>query len=222
MKIPAAEAAVDKEGRNLIRFRRGIWQKWEVNQRWSMKQGRRAQKFILPHWWTSVIRKMLNWKQSTKNVKVELYSEATLWKMIRDLMQSSLNRIISISNDSSKSHGYHLQIAWLRWTSSRRSISLYPGKNGGCTQIVENSQIGMSRHLDSSTTTQMSKIMVQYGRPSRFSWAKSVRSSFSRTVMGKAIWENPIEVRLGEGFQIGNAYSYTVKKGYSYLCMWMT
>ena len=33
--------------------------------------------------------------------------------------------------------------------------ALYPGKNGGCTQITENSQIGMSRHLDSSTTTQM-------------------------------------------------------------------
>ena len=28
-------------------------------------------------------------------------------------------------------------------------------KNGGCSQIIENSQIGMSRHLDSSTTTQM-------------------------------------------------------------------
>ena len=29
-----------------------------------------------------------------------------------------------------KSHGYHLQIAGLRWTSSRRSISLYPSENG--------------------------------------------------------------------------------------------
>ena len=28
---------------------------------------------------------------------------------------------------------------------------------GGCTQITENSKIGMSRHLDSSTTTQMAK-----------------------------------------------------------------
>ena len=26
----------------------------------------------------------------------------------------------------------------------------------------------------------------------------------------------------GRKFQIGNAYSYTVKKDYSYLCMWMT
>ena len=28
-------------------------------------------------------------------------------------------------------------------------------KKGRCSQIIKNSQIGMSRHLDSSTTTQM-------------------------------------------------------------------
>ena len=42
-------------------------------------------------------------------------------------------------------------------------------KNGRCLQIVKKSQIGISRHLDSSTTTQMAKIMVQYGRSSRSS-----------------------------------------------------
>ena len=42
-------------------------------------------------------------------------------------------------------------------------------KNGRCSQIIEDSQIGMSRHLDSTTTTQMAQIMVQYGRPSRSS-----------------------------------------------------
>ena len=73
-----------------------------------------------------------------------------------------------------------------------------PGKNGRCSKTIENSKIGVSRHLDSPTTTQMAKIMVQYGRPSRSFWTKSVRSSFGRTVMGKAIWENSIEVRLGE------------------------
>ena len=30
-----------------------------------------------------------------------------------------------------------------------------PGKNGRLSQIIENANIGMSRHLDSSTTTQM-------------------------------------------------------------------
>ena len=36
---------------------------------------------------------------------------------------------------------------------------------------------------------QMAKIMVQYGRSSRSTWAESVRSPFGRTVVGKAIWE---------------------------------
>ena len=44
-------------------------------------------------------------------------------------------------------------------TSSRRSIGLYSSKNGRCSKIIENSKIGVSRHLDSSTTTQMAKIM---------------------------------------------------------------
>ena len=70
----------------------------------------------------------------------------------------------------------------------------------------------MSRHLDPSTTTQMAKIMVQYGRPSRSSRKEFVRSPSGRTVMGKAIWENPVEIRLGERFPLGNAYSYTAKK----------
>ena len=47
-------------------------------------------------------------------------------------------------------------------------------KNGGCSQIVENSKIGIFRHLDSSTTTQMAKIMVQYGRPSRCIVGKAI------------------------------------------------
>ena len=107
-------------------------------------------------------------------------------------------RIFSISNDSSKSHEYHLKTAWLRRTSSWCSIFLYPGENGRCSEIVENSQIGVSRHLDSSPTTQMAQIMVQCGRSSRFSCAKSLRSSFGRTVMRKAIWEkSSFEVRLG-------------------------
>ena len=38
-----------------------------------------------------------------------------------------------------------------------------------CSQIIESSKSGVSRHVDSPTTTQMAKIMVQYGRPSRSS-----------------------------------------------------
>ena len=108
-------------------------------------------------------------------------------------------RIISFSNDSSKSHGYHLQIARVRRTSSWRSICFCPSENGRCSTIFENSQIGMSRHLDSSTTTQMAKIMVQYGRPSRFSWAWTTLSWMERNrtlircgiySIKKMLWEN--------------------------------
>ena len=63
----------------------------------------------------------------------------------------------------------------------------------------------------------------QCGRPSHSSWTKSVRSSFSRTVMGKAIWESLVDwITVGSRFPIENAHSYTVKKDYSYLCMWIT
>ena len=47
-----------------------------------------------------------------------------------------------------------------------------------------------------------SKIMIQYGRPSRQSWAKSVWSSFGKTVMGNSIWEDPIATRWRGGFQL--------------------
>ena len=138
-----------KNVRNLKTFPRGTWQKSETNQRWSMKQGRRALQFILHHLWTYVIWKMLNWMQSTQNTKVVLYSEATLWKMILDFMQylHYRTRIISITNDGNISHGYHIQIARMRRANSWRSICLYPGQNGWCSKIIENSQIGMSQTL---------------------------------------------------------------------------
>ena len=47
--------------------------------------------------------------------------------------------------------------------------ALNPSENGRCSKIIENSKIGMSRHLDSSSTTQRAHIMVQYGRSSRSS-----------------------------------------------------
>ena len=46
------------------------------------------------------------------------------------------------------------------------AVSAYTHKNTRCFKIIENSKIVMLRHLDSSTTTQMAKVMVQYGRPS--------------------------------------------------------
>ena len=120
MKIPAAKAAVDKEWEKWTKFRR---QESEAKKRWSMKQGLRAQKFISPHWWTYVIWKMLNWRPSTK--KNSRSSCTPRWycdRRFRVLCSNHWTRITSISIDSRQNHGYHLQIAGLRRTSSGRSI----------------------------------------------------------------------------------------------------
>ena len=46
----------------------------------------------------------------------------------------------------------------------------------------------MSRHFDSSTITQMTKIMVPYRRPSCFFWTESVRSAFAAL-----LWERQFQ-----------------------------
>ena len=131
-------------------------------------------------------------------------------------------RIISITNDCSKNHGYHIQTARMRRTSSRRSICLHPGKNWGCTQNTENSQIGMSRHLDSSTTTQMGPNHGPMWKTQSFLFSEICLVILWQDCYGygnvrKSYWST-----VGRRFPIGNAYSYTVKKDYSYQCIWMT
>ena len=69
MKIPRSKGSsgqgMGKIGEN---FRRGTWRKSEARKRWSMKQGRRAQGLISPHWWTSVI-----WKNAELEAKHPKY-----------------------------------------------------------------------------------------------------------------------------------------------------
>ena len=127
-----------KNWRHLKRFRRGTWRKSEVNQRWSMKQGRRAQKFILLNWWKSVIWRLPNWRQKapTNYNRVVLRGDIVIddsgsWAVFTE--QGSF----SITNDSSKNHGYHIQTARVRRTSSWRSICLYPGKMEDAPKLLK-------------------------------------------------------------------------------------
>ena len=84
-----------------------------------------------------------------------MYSEEKLWKMILDLIQYSQNKD-------------HQHLKWRQqksWTSYRDCQGAQSGQAADAAsastqvkieaKIMENSQIGMSRHLDSSTTTQM-------------------------------------------------------------------
>ena len=76
---------------------------------------------------------------------------------------------MSISNDCSKSHGYHLQTArMLRQAAD--AVSAYTQiKMENAPKLLKIPKSECPDILDSSTTTQMAKIMVQYGRPSRSS-----------------------------------------------------
>ena len=66
---------------------------------------------------------------------------------------SASQMTICISNDGRKSNGNHCKTTKLCRTSSRRRISLHSSTNERRSKIAENSQIGMSRLLDVSTTT---------------------------------------------------------------------
>ncbi len=210
-----------RNGKNWRNFRRGMWRKSEVSKKWSMKQGCPTLQFILHHECTSW--RMSSWRQITNSIKVELYSEVTLEKTTQGLTQYSLNKDLQhLKWQQQKSHGYHLQIVRLRWISSRRSISLYRGKNLRCSQIIEKFKIGVSRHLDSSTTTR---------RPKSWSSMEDPVVPLERNLYGHPFWQDYYgkgNLRksywntTGRKFQIGNVSLYIVKKDYSYLCMWMT
>ena len=187
MKIHAPKAAMDKEWERLEKDFGVGYSKSKTNQRWSMKQRRKPQKFILPHWWTSVIWRMPTWRQSTKNTKVELYSEAKKWKMIQGLYAVFTEQGSSVSQMTAAKI---MDIISRLPGTARRTADAVSAKTQfkmeRCSQIFDNSQIGMSRHLDPSTTTETAKIMVRmedtvvplernlYGHPlTGLSWEKS-------------------------------------------------
>ena len=139
----------------------------------------------------------------TKVPKVQRTSRAPKWRCKRRLRLIGCihrTRFESISNDGRKSNGCHCKPARLCRTSSRRSISLYSSKNGGRSKIAQNSEVRMSRYVDTSSTTQVAQIMVKHWRSCGSSWATFVRSHTCRLLLKKTI---SIEVRLGEGFQLG-------------------
>ena len=87
-------------------------------------------------------------------------------------------------------HKWRQQRSWISYPDCQgaqdKQLMQYLLKRSSKWKMLQNywkSQIGMSRHLDSSTTTQMAKILVRCRRPSRSSWTKSVRSSFGRIVV---------------------------------------
>ena len=177
-------AAVDKE-----------WEKLEKMSAWNLTKVR-SKKEVIDEARTSGAKvhfallmdiwKMLNWRQNTSGDVVEDNSESyvVFTEQGSSASQMTAAEIMDI-------------ISRLWRTSSRRSIGLHPSENGRyskseCPDIL----IRLPRD-------KMAKIMVQYGRPSRYFCMESVRSSFGRTIMGKAISVNPTETWMGENSKLG-------------------
>ena len=158
MKIPAAKAAVDKE-----------WEKLEKIPAWDITKVR-SKSEVIDEARTKGAKVHSNWRQSTKKYKG------------RDVLRGDI-----VEDDSGSYAVFTEQGSSASQKTAAKVmdiISRLPGCSGQAAEAVsaytrvkmedaheniENSQIGMSRHLDSSTTSQRAKIMVQYGRPSRSS-----------------------------------------------------
>ena len=195
-------------------------QKQERGDRWS-KDERRKSSFCIIDGHISFVKCCIGGKAP----KIQRSSCTPWWYCKRRfgvLCSIHGTRIFSISNDSSKSDGDHIQTARVRRTSSGCSICLYPGFNGRCSKIIENFKIGMSRHLDPSTTTQMAQNHGPVWKTQLFLLSGICTVILGQDYYGKGNLRKSFWSMAGRKFQIGNVSSYIVKKDYSYLCMWMT
>ena len=126
--------------------------------------------------------------------------------------------LVCVPNDCRKSNGCYCKITRMWQTSSRRSISIYPRKIGGRSHIAPNSQVRMSRYLDTSTTTQMAEVLGAHWRSRGTSRTKFICTPISRIVVGKTIRGSSID---GKKYQIGNVCLFIENKDYSCHYTWM-
>ena len=142
--------------------------------------------------------------------KIQRQSRAPRWHCKRwlwSLRSVYWTGLISSTNDGSKSHRYHIQIARVRRTSSWRSIRLAPRSKW---KMLPNYWRFRSQNV---------QILGYVYRNTRSSWAKSVRSPSRRTIMGNAIRESSFSFRMGKSSKLGMLF-VNWEKDYSYLCMW--
>ena len=137
MKIPAAEATVDKRLGETWKDS-GVGQNKSQKQirgdRWSKDEGRKSSCCL-----TDGHLSFEECQIGDKAPKIQRSSctsrrHCERWFWI--LCSIHWTRVISITNDGSKSDGCYIQTARLRRTSSGRSICFFPGKNGRCSKIT--------------------------------------------------------------------------------------
>ena len=170
VKIPAAKAAVDKEWEKLEKI--PAWDKTKVRNKSEVidearKEGRKVHFASLMD-----ICHLKNAELETKHqkykgrvvlrgdiVKDDSGSYAVFTEQGSSASQMTAAKVMEIISRLPGCDGQ----------AADAVFHFHPGQNGRCSKITEKSKIGTSRQMDSSTTTQVAKIMVQYGRPNRSS-----------------------------------------------------
>ena len=101
------------------------------------------------------------------------------------------------------------------------SVSPHPSKIGGRSQTAQNSWVWMSRHMDTSSTTQMAEILGKHWTSSGASNAICVDTHLQdcccRDSWRKFCWNLD-----GKKYLTGNVYLIIKNKDYSCPCTWMT
>ena len=149
-----------------------------------------------------------------KAPKVQRSSCTPRWyfkRRLRILRSIHWTRIFSIWNDSSKSHGYHLQTARMLRTSNGRSVCLYPSENGRSSQIIENSQ-----NLNVQT---FGFVYTDTNGLNHGPTLKNQLFQLKRICM-VILWQDWLST-VGRKFPFGNVFFVHRQRGL-FLCMWMT
>ena len=119
----------------------------------------------------------------------------TLWKTT-----------VCVPNDCRKSNGCYCKIARLWRTSSRRHFRLHSDKTERRSEIAQNSEVRMSRRVETSSTTQMAQTMGKHSRPCGTSWTKFTWTPIGRIVKWQTIRGSSIETWMGKRTKLGMSF----------------
>ena len=188
MKIPAAKAAVDKE-----------WEKLEKIPAWDVTIVRNESEVIHEARMTGIKVHFVSLMDicHLKNAELETNHQKLKGRVVLrgDIVKDDTGSYAVFTEQGSSA-------SQITAAKVMDIISRLPGAQGqtadatsvytqvkmeDAPKILKSPKSECPALLDPSTATEVAKIMIQYGRPSRSSWTKSVRSSFGRIVVGKAM-----------------------------------
>ena len=138
--------------------------KSETRKMFSMRQGIRAEKCILRHY--------CHLKNSELEPQHQKFKGRVVFRGVT-VKDDSGSYAVFAEQESSASQMTAAKVMDVKARlpgcggQAADAVSTYTQVKMEDADVIENSKVRMPRYLDSSTTTQMAKIMVQYGRSGR-------------------------------------------------------